>query len=139
MSKDLLRWAKGRAKTKGLPFDISESDIRIPSVCPVLGIPLFKGTGKLTDNSPTLDRIDSTGGYTKGNVLVVSARANRIKSDATIEELLKVALFYFQLSTYGEKHEQIQHLSTDEPSSARALLQVSAFEHEELPAQQVLS
>lgn len=68
-------------------------------MCPVLGIPLFKGTGKLTDNSPTLDRIDSTGGYTKDNVLVVSARANRIKSDATIEELLKVALYYLQLIT----------------------------------------
>lgn len=99
MPKDLLRWAKGRAKTKGLPFNITEADIRIPSVCPVLGIPLFKGTGKLTDNSPTLDRIDSTGGYTKDNVLVVSARANRIKSDATIEELLKVALYYLQLIT----------------------------------------
>lgn len=139
MSKDLLRWAKGRAKAKGIPVDITEADIRIPSVCPVLGIPLFKGTGKLTDNSPTLDRIDSTGGYTKDNVLVVSARANRIKSDATIEELLKVAIFYFQL-TYGENHDHsIQHLSTDEQSSARALLQVSAFEHEELQAQQVLS
>lgn len=139
MSKDLLRWAKGRAKTRGLPFDISEADIEIPPLCPVLGIPLVKGQGTPTDNSPTLDRIDSTKGYTPENVLVVSYRANRIKNDATISELLRVALFYFKLSTYGENHETIQHLSTDEPSSALPLLQVPAVEHEELPAQQVLS
>jgi hypothetical protein len=71
-------------------------DILIPSKCPVLGIPLMPniGGGRQDDHSPTLDRIIPGKGYVPGNVVVVSWRANRIKSDATIEELKKVARFY---------------------------------------------
>ncbi len=48
-------------------------------------------------NSPSFDRIIPTRGYTKGNVIIISNRANRIKSDATVEELERVASFYRQL------------------------------------------
>ncbi len=37
--------------------------------------------------SPSLDRIDSTKGYTKGNIWVISNRANTLKNDATLSEL----------------------------------------------------
>lgn len=87
-----LLWnAKWRAKKFGLPFDLEESDVLIPATCPVLGVPLFVEGGVVTDNSPTLDRLVPSLGYVKGNVFVISKRANTIKSNAGVEELEKVA------------------------------------------------
>jgi hypothetical protein len=84
--------AKLRAKEQGWEFNIEVSDIVIPEVCPVLKIPLFRvpgveGRHKANPNSPSLDRIDNTKGYVKGNVWVISWRANHIKTDASLEEL----------------------------------------------------
>lgn len=86
--------AKNRAKTSGLEFNIEVSDIVIPEFCPVLGLKLEKGEGRQQDNSPTLDRIDSSKGYVKGNIEVISWRANSLKKDATPEELQKLATYY---------------------------------------------
>jgi len=95
----IMYWkALDRAKQRGLPFTISKSDVVIPSHCPVLGIPLQPGTGVLTDNSPSLDRIIPELGYVPGNVIVVSHKANRIKTDASPVELQKVADFYNKLT-----------------------------------------
>lgn len=67
----------------------------MPESCPVLGIPMFSGTdGIQCDNSPTLDRIIPELGYVRGNVIVVSAKANRIKNDATITEIQQVLDYY---------------------------------------------
>lgn len=88
--KQLLKFAKQRAKKKNLPFDITEQDINIPEKCPVLGIPLFKGDGVMIDNSPNLDRIIPELGYVQNNVRVISQKANRIKSNATLEEIILV-------------------------------------------------
>jgi hypothetical protein len=83
--------AKLRAKQKGLPFDLTTADITIPTHCPVLGIPLFRKVGKGHNaNSPSLDRVDPAKGYVRGNVVVISMLANRIKSDATYEQILAV-------------------------------------------------
>lgn len=88
----LLYAARGRAKKKGIPFTITLADIVIPPVCPVLGIPLVQnlaggpGAGPAPD-TPTLDRIIPKLGYVPGNVAVISWRANRLKSDATMAEL----------------------------------------------------
>lgn len=79
--------AKHRAKKVGRDFDIEVSDVVIPNVCPILNIPLFKGSGKVSDNSPSLDRIDQEKGYVKGNVAVISYRANRLKGDLTMSQL----------------------------------------------------
>lgn len=81
--------ARKRAKKKNLPFDISIEDIYVPDVCPVLGITLEIGRDDL-DTSPSLDRLDPAKGYVKGNVNVISYRANTLKNNATSEELLKV-------------------------------------------------
>ena len=80
---------KSRAKKMGIPFNLEVSDIVIPEACPVLGIKLVttnQGQGYHT-NSPSLDKIDPNKGYTKGNVRVISARANLLKNDATAHEL----------------------------------------------------
>lgn len=87
--------AKARAPRKGLEFSIIREDITIPEYCPVLGIKLvFDNTGGFQDSSPSIDRIDSAKGYTPDNIIITSWRANRIKTDATIEELEKVIAFY---------------------------------------------
>lgn len=86
----LLRSAKQRAKTKGLEFNIDVTDIELPEVCPLLGIPLFSSyreEGKTIDHSYSIDRINPNKGYIKGNVWVISYKANRIKNDASLEEL----------------------------------------------------
>lgn len=80
-----------------MEFNLEESDIQIPTHCPVLGIPLSVGNGKAHRGSPTIDRIDSTGGYVRGNVIVVSQWANTIKSDATPAQIRAVADFYERL------------------------------------------
>lgn len=86
----LLRFAKARAKKYDLEFSLSEDDISVPDACPILGIPLIRGIGKPVPGSPTIDRIDSTGGYTPDNVQVISWRANTLKKDANTEELIKL-------------------------------------------------
>lgn len=85
--------AKQRAKLYGREFSLEFSDIVIPERCPILEIPLdvYKGRSGGNPNSPSLDRIDSTKGYSKENVQVISHRANMMKTDATKEELLKFA------------------------------------------------
>ena len=55
----------------------------------LIGIRLNKhvGEGEAKFDSPTIDKLIPSLGYTKGNVWIVSRRANMIKSDATLEEL----------------------------------------------------
>lgn len=82
----MWRNAKKRSKDLGLDFDLVRDEIIVPASCPLLGIPLIFGKGKLTDNSPSIDRINPSGSYTKDNTWVVSFRANSIKRNSTIEE-----------------------------------------------------
>lgn len=89
--------ARSRAKTRGIAFTIEPDDVVVPAKCPVLGIEVACAHGGLKSTSPTLDRIDNTKGYVKGNVIVVSWRANRLKSDATIDELRALVSFYEKL------------------------------------------
>lgn len=89
----MLNSARRRAKNQDLDFNIDKEDIIIPVLCPYLGIELsphsVRGDSKKTVMS--LDRIDPTKGYVKGNVEVISWQANTMKSDATAEELIKFA------------------------------------------------
>jgi hypothetical protein len=86
--KTLLGYAKRSAARKGIPFDLEISDIKIPETCPVLGIAIAKPamSTKRPDNKPSIDRIDNSKGYVKGNIAIVSWRANRLKCDGSIAE-----------------------------------------------------
>lgn len=83
--------AKKRAKKKGLDFTITYADIVVPEHCPILGTKMFWNHTingrKAQRTTPSLDRIDSSKGYTPDNIQVISYRANCLKSNATIEEL----------------------------------------------------
>jgi hypothetical protein len=86
----ILQRTKSRAAAKGIPFDLVLEDIVIPEVCPVLGVPLVRGE-KDSDYAPSIDRMDPAKGYVQGNVVIISGRANRIKSNATSTEVARVA------------------------------------------------
>jgi hypothetical protein len=89
----LLGQARYRAKKKGIEFNLELSDVVIPKLCPVLKIPLSAGSssGGPRGCSPSLDRIDNTKGYIKGNVQVMSHKANTMKHCADNNELILFA------------------------------------------------
>lgn len=83
--------ARSRARKKGLPFELELSDITIPVICPLLGILLQPAHNKRpAPNSPSLDRIIPSLGYVKGNVWIISHKANTIKSNASLVELERI-------------------------------------------------
>jgi len=89
----LWRNAKSRAIRLKIPFAITIEDIAIPSVCPVFGIPLVRGTKYACDGSPSLDRRENALGYIAGNVFVISWKANRRKADLTVGEIRGLAQY----------------------------------------------
>lgn len=93
----LRQSARQRAKKLGLPFNLSKTDIQIPAKCPILGIELKVNSQIFADNSPTLDRLIPEKGYVKGNVMVVSFKANRLRNNASLDELRKITEFYSRL------------------------------------------
>ena len=82
--------AKRRARECSIPFNISFKDIHIPTYCPVLGMELASITRETT---PSLDRVVPELGYVVGNIQVISMRANRLKQDATLEEMQKLVQY----------------------------------------------
>jgi len=78
---------RNRCKRKNIYFNLDIDDLKEPSHCPVLGIPLDR---RNSDHAPSVDRFDNNKGYTKDNINIISQRANRVKSDATLEEIEKL-------------------------------------------------
>ena len=93
----ILRTNKFKAQRDNIPFNLSLDHLKVPEVCPVLGIKLDWGTD-CRDNTPSLDRLKPEVGYTVGNVRVISHRANRLKQDASIAELRKI-ISYIEKNT----------------------------------------
>lgn len=97
-------WAssiRSRAKAKGIPFDLTAEYLQsiYTDNCPVLGIPFERRSDRNNNSpaSPTVDRIVPSLGYIKGNVIIVSRRANNIKSDGKLDDLRAVLNFYEKL------------------------------------------
>lgn len=92
--KTLYNRLKASAKKRGILFDLTlteMNDLTFPITCPILNIPLEFNRGSAKDNSVSFDRIDSSIGYTIDNIMIISNRANKLKSDATEDELNKFA------------------------------------------------
>lgn len=90
-----LGTVKTRAKAKGILFNLTPEDIHVPKRCPILGLKLnfpVGGEGN-SDHNWEIDRIKPDQGYVPGNVVVICRRANRIKNDATLDELKKMVAF----------------------------------------------
>lgn len=89
---------KRRCKDKGLDCDLSLEYLReiAPDFCPVFGVKLkWDGWGennqRASEDSPSVDKIDPNKGYTKDNIIIISWKANRLKSNANYEDLFIVA------------------------------------------------
>ncbi len=87
--RTLYSRVKSSAKRRGIPFALTLTDLNnltFPVTCPILQIPLKFNRGNVQDNSYSLDRIDSTKGYEIDNIIVISYKANRLKSNVTSDE-----------------------------------------------------
>ena len=84
----MLPQIKRRAKDAGLEFNLELKDLTVPERCPIFGTVLERNDDmtKARPNSPSVDRIDPNKGYVKGNIAVMSYRANVIKNDGTAAE-----------------------------------------------------
>ena len=96
LEKYLVHNAKQRAKKYGIPFDITYKDIVIPECCPYLGIKLVPFSEW---SSPSLDKIIPELGYVKGNIQVISTKANTMKNSATHDELVRFAEAILSMDT----------------------------------------
>jgi len=92
------------AKRKNIPFTILFDEIDKPEYCPVLGIKLnygWSGEDRRDDSKATLDKVIPELGYVPGNVFVISWRANKLKSNMTLDELEKI-MNYIKENTHGK-------------------------------------
>lgn len=106
--KSMLNAAKIRAERDGLDFSITLEDIVIPEMCPILEVPLIKGTKGNYEYSPSLDRIDNLKGYTPDNIQIISKKANSMKNSATLEELQTFCKNILRYSPNNSEDEAIE-------------------------------
>ncbi len=100
--KELYNHLKASAKKRNIEFTLTMVDLydlSFPISCPILKIPLFFNRGMVKDSSYSIDRIDSSKGYTSDNIIVISYKANRLKSDGTLAELNAMSEFYKTISS----------------------------------------
>lgn len=93
-AKAVIHGARERARKKAIPCDIRLKDVYEVLLksdrCPILGVEMTWADGLNYDPyARSLDRIDPELGYTPGNIWVISMRANQIKTDASLSELIK--------------------------------------------------
>lgn len=99
--KTIYNQLKSSAKKRNISFELSLSDlynISYPLTCPILDIPLKFNRGSLQDNSYSVDRVDSSKGYTIDNIIIISWRANKLKSNASMDEIKRIFEFYNNLN-----------------------------------------
>ena len=97
---------RSECKQKGFLFDLTEEylmSIYTP-YCPIFKTPMKIGTGGRGDGyNSHLDRIIPELGYVAGNVAWISGRANRIKYNATVNELRSIADWLERATTISKE------------------------------------
>lgn len=106
----LVYRARRNAYKASVLFNLTIEDISIPEVCPYLQVPItrIQGQGR-QDYNPSIDRIDPTKGYIKGNIQIISDKANRTKNNASVKELLQFADSIYKL--HGEHIEETKKIN----------------------------
>lgn len=96
----LLNASKQRAVLKNREHTITLDDIKdlypVDGKCPVFGFNLEFNSQGFRETSPSIDRIDSSKGYTRDNIQIISWKANRLKAYATVEDLELLVAFLKQ-------------------------------------------
>jgi len=82
-----------RHRDNGYNVIITKEDLynlaELTTHCPYCGINLSWDNTKLSDNSPSLDRIDNEQYLSPDNVEIICARCNRTKSNRTKKEFIE--------------------------------------------------
>ena len=112
------RTKKSECKRKGFEFNLTPEYLESiwTGVCPIFGTKLTRASsGMGSHHSAHLDRLDPNKGYVIGNVSWISGRANRIKYDATIEELRAIADWMERATTIpqGSTPKQVEKVGTE--------------------------
>lgn len=96
-SRELINEIRVRARNTGLVCNITTDEFRLlydsATICPVFRTPLELNVGTHGPNSASVDRFDSTKGYTMDNINIISNRANKIKNDGTYLEHIQIAIW----------------------------------------------
>lgn len=89
LDKIMLSNARKRSKKKGLEFELTLKDlVKLKNVtCPILGCKLLYCPGIDQKRSASLDRIDSSKGYTKENVRIISSEGNWLKNRNDLQSI----------------------------------------------------
>lgn len=82
LPKALWLGARRRVRARGYEFNITPEDIQVTARCPICCQAML---------SPSLDRIENTKGYVRGNVAVICLRCNRLKNHGTAAEHRRIA------------------------------------------------
>jgi len=92
---------KTKSRENKIPYDLDgkylQSIYPEDGKCPALNIEMKAGSDSDWRLSPSVDRIDPSGGYIRGNVIWISWLANCIKSSARPKQIIAVGKFYKQL------------------------------------------
>lgn len=112
--KQILFRTKRRAELRGLEFNLDIDDIIIPDICPILEVPIIIGTKDNYEYSPSIDRIDNSKGYVKGNIQIISKKANSMKNSASYNELITFCKNILRYSLSSTKYESTE-LEDKEP------------------------
>lgn len=109
----MIRNSKFTAKRRGIYFDLKYTDIELPEYCPLLNIKLtFRLESSGNDfHHASLDRIDNSKGYVKGNVLVISRLANAMKNQANFEQLELFANNILKLIQYYKDQDALAKIT----------------------------
>lgn len=94
--KRRLNSLRKRARDNDLPFDIRSEDFKIPSVCPVTGLPFVLGLGIWHPQTPSFDKKIPELGYVRGNVFIISWLANRLKGECTDPDVFRAIAEYIE-------------------------------------------
>jgi hypothetical protein len=89
--KPLVYDARRRAKARGVPFDLTNEDVRelldAGWVCRYCDSPVGAYTGGSRPTSATLDRLVPDLGYTRANTILSCHKCNSEKSEHTVQSL----------------------------------------------------
>jgi hypothetical protein len=99
----IFQQARNRAKKLDVPFTIKFSDLTWPTHCPVFDTKLnyaIPNRRKLNASAqPSLDRFNNKRWYVKGNVRVVSMKANTHKGNLSAAELRSLVRYAEQTNS----------------------------------------